>query len=242
MSETASRDARPPGFYAEDGLDRYIREAFFRDRQRGTMIEVGAAGPTYLSMSRHFRESAWRVIAIEPNPYFVEQHAAEGFSVLRYACGEHDADDVDFEIVHQPAAYAGGQVSYESFSALKVRDSYRALNPSIQTQRIKVRVRRLDTILKEHAPDVRRIDLLSIDVEGWELQVLEGFALKRFSPRVVVIENLLSDPAYPQYMARRGYRLHATRPPNQIYVRLPWPLAMAARLKRFCAKPMRGRA
>src|SRR5262245_6216011 len=44
-------------FYAEDELDRYLREEFFGDAARGVMIEVGAAGPKYLSMSRHFRES-----------------------------------------------------------------------------------------------------------------------------------------------------------------------------------------
>ena len=212
-------------FYAEGELDRYLRNKFFGDVARGVVIEVGAAGPKFLSMSRHFRESGWRVITIEPNPYFVEQHAAEGFPVLRYACGELDQDDVDFETVHLPAVYSGGKVTYESFSALKVREGYRAILPSIQTQRIKVSVRRLDTILQQHAPDVTQVDLLSIDVEGWELQVLNGFSLERFAPRVVVIENFLRDRAYRTYMARRGYRLHAKRPPNEIYVpRVPWRL------------------
>jgi FkbM family methyltransferase len=205
------------GYYAEDDTDRWLRETFFQDTRAGAMVEVGAAGPTFLSMSRHFRESGWRVLAIEPNPHFVAMHEAAGSAVLQYACGEEDADGVDFEVVFQPVPMAGGHVSYESFSALRVKESYRVHNPSITAQRIKVNVRRLDTILAQHAPDLERLDLLSIDVEGWELEVLNGFSLERYAPRVVLIENFVRDPGYETYMRRRGYRLYADRFPNQVY-------------------------
>ena len=117
------------------------------------IVEVGAAGPEYLSISRHFRESGWRVLAVEPNPEFCGLHRRAGFDVLQYACGDHDENDVDFEVVYQPAEYKGGRVTYESFSALKVMDSYRALKPDIKTRTIKGNLRCLDTILVEHAPD-----------------------------------------------------------------------------------------
>jgi len=180
------------------------------------MVEVGAAGPTYLSMSRHFRESGWRVIAIEPNPHFVAQHRAAGFDVVPVACGDHDEDGVDFEIVHQPAAYAGGEISYESFSSLKVKDSDRTNNPAIRSERVKVNMRRLDTVLEQQK--VSTLDLLSIDVEGWELEVLAGFSLERYHPRVVIMENFNRDPGYVSYVQRRGYRLYSETFPNQVFV------------------------
>jgi FkbM family methyltransferase len=203
-------------FYAEDKADRVLRKTFFRRQVRGVMVEVGAAGPTYLSMSRHFRESGWRVIAIEPNPHFVAQHRAAGFDVIPVACGDHDEDGVDFEIVHQPAAYAGGEISYESFSSLKVKDSYRTHNPVIRPETVKVNMRRLDTVLEQE--NVSTLDLLSIDVEGWELEVLAGFSLERFRPRVVIMENFNRESAYVSYMQRRGYRLHSEIFPNQVFV------------------------
>lgn len=203
-------------FYAEDKADRFLRKTFFRRQALGVMVEVGAAGPTYLSMSRHFRESGWRVIAIEPNPHFVAQHHAAGFDVVPVACGDHDEDGVDFEIVHQPAAYAGGEISYESFSSLKVKDSYRTHNPAIRSERVKVNMRRLDTVLEQQK--VSTLDLLSIDVEGWELEVLAGFSLERYRPRVVIMENFNRDPGYVSYMQRRGYRLYSETFPNQVFV------------------------
>jgi FkbM family methyltransferase len=203
-------------FYAEDKADRFLRKTFFRGQARGVMVEVGAAGPTYLSMSRHFRESGWRVIAIEPNPHFVAQHRAAGFDVVQVACGDHDEDGVDFEIVNQPAAYAGGKISYESFSSLRVKDSYRAHKPVIRSESIKVNLRRLDTVLEQQK--VSTLDLLSIDVEGWELEVLAGFSLERYRPRVVIMENFNRDPGYVSYMLGRGYRLHSEAFPNQVFV------------------------
>lgn len=206
-------------YYAEGQIDRIVRETFFEDySRRGVIVEVGAAGPEYLSISRHFREAGWRVLAIEPNPAFCDLHRQESFEVLQYACGDHDEDCVDFEVVHQPAKYKGGHITYESFSALRVLDSYRALNPNIVTRTIKVDLRRLDTILAVHTPDVRKIDILTIDVEGWELDVLSGFSLQVYGPDVVIMENLMGDRRYRLYMREHGYCIHRVVPPNEIYV------------------------
>jgi FkbM family methyltransferase len=205
---------RRPGYYAEDGTDRYLRETFFRDRGYGVMVEVGAAGPTFLSMSKHFRESNWRVIAVEPQPKFIEQHRKARSYVLPFACSDRDEDDVEFEVVYQPAEYNGGKITYESFSSLGVTDEYRKHNPSITSTFIKVNVRRLDTLLAQEK--ISSIDLLSIDVEGWELQVLAGFSAEKYRP-VIVMENFTRDPRYVSYLEGRGYQLYSERFPNQIF-------------------------
>jgi Methyltransferase FkbM domain len=79
-------------------------------------------------------------------------------------------------------------------------------------------MRRLDTILKTHAPDVEHIDILSVDVEGWELEVLDGFDFRKCRPKVLVIENLFNDPAYRQRINEYGYRLWRFVAPNDVYV------------------------
>src|SRR5262249_3041539 len=108
-SETMSR------YYAEDQIDRVVRETFFQDiSYRGLIVEVGEAGPEYLSIRRSLRDYWRTVLALEPNPYFCELHRKAGFDVLQYACGDHDENDVDFEVVYQPAQYKDGQVTYES--------------------------------------------------------------------------------------------------------------------------------
>lgn len=207
-------------YYAEDEIDRVLRETFFAsDTYKGVIVEVGAAGPELLSVSRHFRESGWRVVAIEPNPAFCDMHRQAGFDVLQFACGDRDEDNVDFELVYQPAEHKGVQVTYESFSALKIDERYRLLNPEIVSRTIKVNLRRLDTLLER--ANVTSVDILSVDVEGWELVVMRGLSLERYQPTVVVLENLIGDVAYPAYMEARGYRMHSGIYPNEIYVRGP---------------------
>ena len=60
---------------AEGSVDRLIADRFFA-RQRGVVVEVGAARPDYLSVSEYFRSLGWRVIAVEPNPKFCELRGA----------------------------------------------------------------------------------------------------------------------------------------------------------------------
>jgi hypothetical protein len=84
---------------------------------------------------------------------------------------------------------------------------------------IRVDVRRLDTLLADHASDVERIDLVSVDVEGWELEVLDGLSFERYRPSVLIVENLFGDVAYRDAMAARGYVLWRCVWPNDVYVR-----------------------
>src|SRR3954471_1761103 len=135
-------------------------------------------------MSAMYRDLGWRVIAVEPNPDFCAAHRAAGHEIYEYACTDHDEDGVNFEVIDSHGAvYEGVPLSFESGSSLGIRDDYRALhaNPDeLDIRSITVNARRLDSILAEHAPEVKRVDVVSMDVEGYELEVLAGFSLERY--------------------------------------------------------------
>lgn len=211
---------------AEGDIDRYIRARFFPTQNTGVFVDVGAARPDFLSISALFRSIGWTIFAIEPNPAFCEFHRRLGYEVLQYACGDHDEDDVDFSVVDlHEFPYMNGAVTNESFSSLGFKDEYSKLRDkhadwrNIDIKKIKVKLRRLDTILQTHAPHIDHIDVLSIDVEGWELEVIAGLDLHRFKPRVMVIENLFDYQSYREYMGRNGYTLWKYSPPNDVYIR-----------------------
>lgn len=86
---------------------------------------------------------------------------------------------------------------------------------------IPVKVRKLDTILATHVPDFRVIDILAVDVEGWELNVMRGLTLDRYWPKVVILENLFDDPEYVAFMGARGYERRHWLEPNDVYMRPP---------------------
>jgi FkbM family methyltransferase len=209
---------------AEQEIDIAVRERFFHEKREGVLIEVGAARPDYLSIGASYRERGWTVIAIEPNPDFCDMHRALGHEVLQYACSDQDKDGVDFYVVaSKDAEYLGGRVSFESFSSLGIKGGFAEdlqktrSDPEIKT--IKVNVRKLDTILQEHYPGITAIDLLAIDVEGWELDVMRGLSTKKYRPRVVILENLFRSRSYRTFMKRNGYTLWKRLKPNEVYIR-----------------------
>jgi FkbM family methyltransferase len=145
---------------AEGDVDKVVQQRFFRNQNAGIFVDVGAANPDYLSVSALYRSLGWKIIAIDPNPVFCEMHRKRGHDVLQYACGDRDEDEVDFCVVDSHGApYENGQVSYESFSSLAIKESYARIRPQLDVERIKVKLRRLDTILQTHAPEVQRIDI-----------------------------------------------------------------------------------
>jgi FkbM family methyltransferase len=71
-------------------------------------------------------------------------------------------------------------------------------------------VRTLDDILSEaRAPTP--IDLLSVDVEGHEIEVLEGFDFERWRPRLVLIEDHIATLDLHRTLKQRGYKWYPCR-------------------------------
>lgn len=200
-------------------LDHYVYNKFFNQYNSGVMVEVGSAGPDFLSQSKYFRNMGWRCICIEPNPKFVEMHKHIGNEIYQYACSNLDKDDIDFELVN----VNNGNISNESFSALSVLEDVVKISgysdkEYFDIEKIKVNVRKLDTILKESG--LSHVDYVTIDVEGWELTVMEGFSTEIYKPKVIVLENNLPSEyeEYNKYMESKGYSFDSISETNFVYV------------------------
>lgn len=213
------RGSEKPDNRAECDVDRRVRERFFPGDRSGVFVEIGAARPDYLSVSALYRSLGWHIVAIEPNPAYKPLYDERGFELLQYACGDRDEDDVPFSVVDSHGTdYRGGQVSFESFSSLGVKEIYGG-GRQLDIIPIKVKLRRLDTILAVHAPAVSRVDIVCADIEGWELEALSGFDFQKFDPQVLIIENLFHEARYRSFMNDRGYRLWRRLGPNDVYAK-----------------------
>jgi len=196
-------------------LFEYLKEQYFQNVNNGIIVEVGAAKPDFLSQSKSFKDIGWRTICIEPNPSFAQLHREIGNEIYEYACSYEDKDDVDFYVVD-----FGNDISFESFSSLGLEklSSTSEFDKKPEPSIIKVNVRKLDSILK--TAQVSKIDCLIVDVEGWELEVMRGFSINEYEPKVVVLECLCNLEEYHQYMQNLSYsfdRFDDTTGPNYIY-------------------------
>jgi FkbM family methyltransferase len=189
--------------YSESGFDKIIYNNFFNSIDSGTLVEVGAGHPVEISTSLFYKERGWRTISIDPNPKFVKLHKEAGREIYEYACGYEDKDDVNFYV------YAdGNEMSYSSLGA-----KYRNVN----YYEIKVRVRTLNSILDNL--NITKLDIVTIDTEGWEIEVMQGFDTNKYSPEVIVLENIYNNSNYHNYMNDIGYTLYQRIAINEIYKR-----------------------
>jgi FkbM family methyltransferase len=204
---------------AEGDVDRIVYDRFFGELDAGVLVEVGAARPDYLSVGAFFRAKGWHVLSIEPNPAYQQYYAKHGIQVLQYAVDNRDEDDIDFTVVSgEKEKYRGGTVTFESWSSLKIKKEYADLKNDLAMHNIKVKVRKLNTILETHAPYVKKIDLISIDIEGWELEALSSLNFELYKPSVLIVENLFQSSEYHKFMQDLGYVLWRFIAPNDVYV------------------------
>jgi len=180
-----------PALYSQ-GYEELIVRDFFDDAWRGVFVDVG---------SGHYRDDS--------NTYFLEQHR-RWHGVAVDANVEYAADYARFRprtrFINAFVSNRAGAVADFAIAQNPVFSSgARPLPPDAVVRRVKVPTTTLAQILA--AEHVRKIDFLSIDVEGAELAVLQGLDLRRYRPSLICIEI---DPAARdrifEHLHAAGYR------------------------------------
>jgi FkbM family methyltransferase len=165
--------------YAQNFEDVMLNRCFRGDF--GFYVDVGAHDPDIDTVTRAFYERGWSGINIEPLPKMAARlrekrprdlnleiavGASDGMVTLHDIDGGGGVSTIDSAIAAQHAEHGWPGVP------------------------VAVRMRRLVDVLDEHAAG-RPLDFLKIDVEGLEMEVLEGAGLERHRAKVLVIESRL---------------------------------------------------
>lgn len=169
-------------FASQEGEDKWIVNNL-KLPEKGTFLDIGACYPIIISNTYHFeRYKGWNGLAIEPDPTYYKMFSSE-----RKCIAENVA-------IHPTET----EMWYKPLNNL--------VNEQDETS-IKVKCARLDDLLEKH--NITKVDLISIDVEGFEKLVWSSFDYKKYSPEVMIVEHtemgqyddgfakqLLSDPDY----------------------------------------------
>ena len=145
---------------------------------QGFYVDVGAHHPRRFSNSYHFYENGWRGICIDPVPggsrLFAKNRSRDIF--LDIGVGECE-EELTYYIFEDPA--------YNTFSEELLKDiPYEPIEKRI------VRILPLSKIFDENLPGGVIIDFLSIDAEGFDLQILRSNDWQRYRPHAVIIEEM----------------------------------------------------
>ena len=178
--------------------------AAFFGNIKGYYVEVGANDPRERSQTWHLEQQGWTGVLIEPQPDLAATLRAERKAKV-------------FAVACSSPANAGRELPLHVAGPLSSLDR-RSMAPGASPEKvIRVPVRTLDSILEE-AGSPAAFDFLSIDVEGHEIEVLQGFDLARWRPRLVMIEDHVADLSKHRYLNAAGYRIIRRYENNGWYV------------------------
>jgi FkbM family methyltransferase len=173
-------------------VENELKEAFFGRAPRGFFVDVGANDPEDGSQTWHLEQLGWDGILVEPQPDLAARlRQRRRAKVYAAACSS-------------PA-------NSEKSMTLNVAGIHSSFDPDFfvpdmcRTGIIDVPVKTLDEILidaKAPAP----LDFVSIDVETHEIEVLKGFDLERWRPRLILIEDLGLNLTLHRHFKARGYK------------------------------------
>lgn len=192
--------------YSQEGED-LILNRIFTGRRSGFYVDVGAHHPKRLSNTYKFYLKGWKGINIDALP---------GMKVL---FDRERPNDINVEV---GVSKYNTSLKYYSFNepALNTFDSSEAEKKDGQNGYFVKEIKTIATtplsqILDEHLPSKQAIDFMTIDVEGFDLEVLESNDWDRYKPTYILIEELRTqievirqDSSIYRYLLSKGYCLY----------------------------------
>ena len=167
-------------YYSQHGEDA-ILDMVFGDQKEGFFVEVGCIDGRCFSNTLAFEERGWKGMCVEAHSGYIDllKKNRPNSIICHCAAGEADEDAIFY-------ANARGSLStLDKTSEARWQRDYAPYFSGFEEQQVK-KVR-LSTLLDAY--QIGEIDILSLDIEGYEVEAMKGLDLSRHRPRVMVIES-----------------------------------------------------
>ena len=175
--------------FALDGMDTALLSHIAQ--HPGVFIEAGAYdGLTQSNTALLEFSYGWRGLLVEPVPELAERCAANRpGSVVEQAAlvpPDHEGDLVSMTYCNRSSIVHGARGGPDEDAAWI--ETCRALpdQRGIEPRHLTVPARTLSSIVEKHR--ISRIDLVSLDLEGYEAPALRGLDFERHRPRLLLVE------------------------------------------------------
>lgn len=192
--------------YSQEGEDMILRRIFER-QSTGFYVDVGAHHPKRFSNTYFFYKKSWTGINVDAMPGSMKL-----FEKIR-------SRDINIE---KPISSKKQVLTYYIFNESALNGFSKAISEArdgLDNYKIEftkdIETVTLEEVLDEKLPSNKVIDFLSVDVEGLDFDVIKSMNIKKYRPRVILVEILgssLSDlqqnPIY-KFLIDEDYALYA---------------------------------
>lgn len=173
--------------FSQDGEDMILKAFFEEDKKhKGFYVDVGAHHPYRFSNTAYFYKKGWRGINIEPTPTLIQ-------SFKRYRKKD---TNLNLGISNEDSSltfYQFNESALNSFAEILSKERHNEDNNYRIINTIQVDCYKLSTILDNYLPEGRIIDFFTIDVEGYDLEVLKSNNWEKYRPKFILIEQNLKE-------------------------------------------------
>lgn len=194
-----TKDLSVTNYYSQNGED-FILDLLFKKKEGGFFVEVGCIDGKRFSNTLCFEEKGWRGLCVEAHAGYIEllKLNRPNSIVCHCAVGEKDEEQVAF-YANSRGSLSTLDRSLENYFKSAFEGYFTGFEKQI------VQKRTLDSLFIEHS--IENIDILSLDVEGYEVNVLKGLNLRKYRPQVLVIEsdNAKHEKCIDQILLASGY-------------------------------------
>lgn len=172
-----------------NGIDAQLEQ--YLDRDAGFFVEAGAHDGFTQSNTYYLeRFRRWHGLLIEPVPMLFarcQRERRSSRSVQAALVGpEYSQPEIELEYGDLMTVVPQAQAAPEAKTRFAEMRAH--FLPDCQPFRFKAPARTLSSLLDEHTPG-QTVDLLSLDVEGYELEALRGLDLSRHRPGFICVET-----------------------------------------------------
>jgi FkbM family methyltransferase len=201
LRTTPWHEKRKDEFY-----EKFFVWEFFDFATDGFFVEVGAFHSQELSQTWMLEKLGWSGMLVEPIP-----ENADELRLNRPRSVVHQVALTSYEKAGTLKLHIAGEAGSQSGLIKNQQDAERKYQRNIT-----VTATTFDSILG--AEPRERIDFVSIDTEGNELDVLRGFDFSKHRPRLILVEDVVLDLKLHNFLASKGYRLLRRTQWNNWYV------------------------
>jgi len=167
------------------GLEDLILYDVLKDIKNGYYIDVGANDPWIESVTKAFYNKGWHGINIEPLEDMYKLLSEDRKRDINLNVGAGDTEgELEMSVCGCYSSFSKEEIKKISKNFIEIR---------------KVSIKTLTQICDEYCPFNQDIAFCKIDVEHFEREVLLGFDLKKYRPKVFAIESTLPGTDIPCY-------------------------------------------
>ena len=168
-------------FYSNWGLDM-MADDFFKNKSNGIYIDVGCHHPFLNNNTYRLYKRGWRGINVD-----LDFNTVEMFNVFRRF-------DLNIEAAVSDVKEKKDFFFFHNRSAINTLSE----KSGVKAKEIKkINTTTLNSLIENSKFKNDKINYVSIDVEGHELNVLKGFDLKKYKPDLIILEFI--DPNIKEF-------------------------------------------